>query len=133
MINIIFLCLFFIIIIIIIIYKRNKNYENFNTNIVDINTYSNIMLNNDKKKLYKIGLDDNINIYEEQCFEKCDKTSCIKLENQKKILDDCLKCNSQKNKCFNKSIIGGNCDDCNNINIEDKLDCLDIKNFVFLF
>ena len=85
------------------------------------------MFNNDKRKLYKVGLSDNINILEEDCFDKCDQSNCVKMLNQKKILNDCLKCNIQKKKCFNKSIIGGNCDDC--MKGETPIDCLRTDNF----
>ena len=123
-----------LLIIILFLYENNiEKYENLNENSTIINTdikkYKNIMFNNNKKNLYKIGLNENIKIFEEDCFEKCDKTSCIKMLNQKKLLNDCLKCNNQKNKCFNKSIIGGNCDDCNIKDGDDKLDCYNINNF----
>jgi hypothetical protein len=127
--NIMFINIFFIIIFILIfiyIYyeKKNENFYSFDTQ-----NYKNIMLNNDKKKLYKIGIAKDIKIYREDCFDKCDSKSCIKLDQQQKMLDKCLKCNMQKNKCFNKSIIGGLCDDCNIENIEDKSNCYEIGNF----
>ena len=46
-----------------------------------------------------------------------------------KYLDSCLKCNSQKNKCFDKSIIGGLCNDCNGTEEKNKMDCYNIANF----
>ena len=149
MLYIIFLLIIFLLIIILLCKKNFESYENImnlsdnllmnnellddsgkNTTLnIDIKKYKQIMLNNDKKKLYKIGLNNNINILEEDCFEKCDQSNCIKLNNQKKLLKECLKCNIQKNKCYNKSIIGGNCDDCDIENIEDKIDCYDVNNF----
>jgi hypothetical protein len=68
-------------------------------------------------------------IYFDDCFLKCDYQKCIQFENKKKLLDKCLKCNNTKNKCFKKSIIGGNCDDCNIDNIKDKENCFQINNF----
>jgi hypothetical protein len=121
--------IFLIIIIILLLWKNNiESYENETINI-NINKYKDIMFNNNKKNLYKLALNDNIKIFQEDCFDKCDKSSCIKLYDKKKILNECLKCNIQNNKCYNKSIIGGNCDDCNVKNIEDKLDCYDVNNF----
>ena len=122
--------IFFIIIIIIIILLfiilniYLKNYENF-----DIDQYNEIMLNNHEKKLYNISLNKNIKILRDECFDKCDKEKCIILDNRIKLLDKCIKCNIQDNKCFNKSIIGGNCDDCNIKNIENKLNCSEIDNY----
>jgi hypothetical protein len=125
MIKYLFILLFFIIIILIILY--NKKYENFYS--FDTKTYRNIMLNNNKENLYKIGLAENIKIYRDDCFDKCDSKSCIQLDEKKKILNKCLKCNNQKNKCFNKSILGGICSDCSIENIEDKMNCYEIGNF----
>ena len=124
MLDIILIIIF--ILLLIYIYFSIVTKEYFNNSIKE---YKDIMFNNDKRKLYKVGLSDNINILEEDCFDKCDQSNCVKMLNQKKILNDCLKCNIQKKKCFNKSIIGGNCDDCDIENIEDKLDCYDVKNF----
>jgi hypothetical protein len=124
----IFLVLTFILII-IIFYVFNiylKKYEKFET---DIDEYDKIMLNNNKKKLYKISLDKNIKIYRDECFDKCSREDCIKLDHKIKILNKCIKCNLQKNKCFKKSIIDGNCDDCNIDNIEDKLNCYETDNY----
>jgi hypothetical protein len=119
--------IFIIIIIILLFWIINyiiKKYEYF-----DINNYKKIMVNNNNKKLYKISLDKNIQIYRDDCFYKCNKEDCIKLDNKVKLMEKCMKCNLQDNKCFNKSIIGGNCDDCSIKNIEDKIDCLSIENY----
>jgi hypothetical protein len=104
--------------------KTNENFYSFDTQ-----TYKNTMLNNNQKNLYKVGLANNINIYREDCFEKCDSQSCIQLDQKTKLLEKCLKCNSKKNRCFNKSIIGGICNDCSIENIEDKMNCYEIGNF----
>jgi hypothetical protein len=116
--------LFFYIINIFIEKDIYKNKEFF-----DINEYKKLMLNNDKKNLYKVSLDKKIKIYKDECFDRCDKENCMILNERIKMMDKCIKCNVQNKKCFNKSIIGGNCDDCNIDNIEDKLDCLSIDNF----
>ena len=87
------------------------------------------MLDNNKEKLYKIELKNDIKIYRDDCFYKCDSKSCIQLDEKKKLLNKCLKCNSQKNKCFSKSILGGICNDCSIENIEDKINCYEIGNF----
>jgi hypothetical protein len=87
------------------------------------------MLNNYQEKLFKISLDKNMKIYYDECFDKCNKEECIKFEQKKKLLDKCIKCNMKNKKCFNKSIIGGNCDDCDIENISDKENCLAIENY----
>jgi hypothetical protein len=104
--------------------KKNISIEKF-----DISEYKQIMLNNDKKKLYKISLNKNIILNKEDCFQKCNATDCIKMDNMQKVLDKCLKCNIQENKCFNRTIIGGSCDDCTGVKFEDKLDCYNVQNF----
>jgi hypothetical protein len=111
------------------LYKKNQkeNYQN-----IDIKSYKELMFKNyeeNNKNLYKIGLNNNIKIQEEDCDDKCDKQNCIKMHERKKILNECLQCNIQKKKCFHKSIIGGNCDDCDIDNIEDKLNCYDVNHF----
>lgn len=93
----------------------------------DIDQYKKTMSDNEGKKLYRLALDKKIRIYEEDCEDKCDHTNCIKLDSMKKVLNKCLKCNKQKNKCFKRSIIGGNCDDCNEE--DDKIDCYRVANF----
>ena len=115
-----------IIIILIILYIINKNIIK---EFFDINEYKKLLLNNNNSEiLYKIKLNE-FKIYKEDCFDKCNHRECIKLYERIKILDKCLKCNNTKNKCFNKSIIGGTCDDCNIDEYKDKLDCYDVQNF----
>ena len=116
---IIFLIIFLILIII------NYNIEKFEN--ISINQYKDIIINNDEKKIFKIGLSKDIKLETENCYENCDEQNCIKLDEKKKILEKCLKCNSQKNKCFKKSIIGGNCEDC--LMNEDKINCYNTNNF----
>lgn len=123
-----FLIISLIIIIIYLLNRFNISNTKINENF-DLKEYNEIMLNNNKKKLYKIGLNNDIKIYHDDCYDKCNKEECIKFENRKQLLEKCLKCNLQKNKCFNKSIIGGNCDDCQVEDIKDKEDCLAINNY----
>lgn len=110
-----------------LIYKEKCYKEDFYS--FDVQDYKKTMLNNHGKNLYKVGIDNDIKIYRDDCFDKCDSKSCIQLDQKRKLLDKCLKCNAQKNKCFNKSIIGGLCDDCDIENIEDKINCNEIGNF----
>jgi len=122
---ILYLIIFFILYI--ILYGLNSLYlnkENFDTE-----EYKKLMLNNNKKNLYKIKLDKNIKMLRDDCYEKCNKQDCLLLDDKTKWLNKCVKCNLQDKKCFNKSIIGGNCDDCNIENIEDKLDCFSNENY----
>ena len=84
------------------------------------------MVENNKEHLYKIKLGENIQVYEEDCFNKCNRTQCIEMYEKNRILNECIKCNQQENKCFKKSIIGGVCDSCNG---EEKINCYDIHYF----
>jgi hypothetical protein len=124
-----------ILIIIIFLIVYNNSYENFSnysepSRFFDISEYKNKMFNNnDTKNLYKISLADNVKLYEEDCFQKCDRENCIKLSDRINSLEKCLKCNLQKNKCFNKTIINGSCDDCDGVEYNDKVNCLDISNY----
>jgi hypothetical protein len=106
----------------------DKSIDNSKLNTYSLDSYKNLMLKNNKEKLYKISLKDT-KIRKDDCFETCDKKDCIKLDDKKRLLDKCLKCNSQKNKCFKKSIIGGLCNDCSDIDEKNKLKCNDILNF----
>ena len=126
MIYLISILLLFILILIIINIYKNKYLESFQN--VSINEYNKMMLNNDDKKIYNIGLSDNLPIDSEDCFDKCDKASCVKMHEMNRILQKCINCNATKNKCFKKSIIGGVCNDCDE-NETDKIDCYDVKNF----
>lgn len=117
----IFIILFLIFFFIIICFYLNQKKEYF-----EINKYKEIMENNNKEKLYKIKLNSNIKLETEDCYEKCGASECTKMNSMTKILEKCIKCNSEKNKCFHKSIIGGVCDDCTN---EEKVDCFNIQNF----
>lgn len=115
-----YIILFLILFVFIFFICKRKEY-------FEINNYKKIMKNNNKEKLYKIKLNENIKLETEDCFEKCGESDCIKMNNMKKILEKCIKCNSQKNKCFDKSIIGGVCNDCNET--QEKIDCFNIQNF----
>lgn len=110
----------------------NKNDNQNKPEMIDINNYKKMMLNNDKKKLYKVGLSKNIPIYTEDCNEKCDATKCTMLNEKTKSLKKCMQCNSQKYKCFKndiESLTGGSCEDCDIENINDKLDCYSTDNY----
>lgn len=108
--------------------KEKEAMEEQQGNIYNLKQYKQLMLDNNKEKLFKKTL-NNIKILKDECFEKCDQSNCIKLDQQAKILKKCLTCNKQKNKCFNKTIIGGQCDDCDGVDIKDKFDCLSLVNF----
>jgi hypothetical protein len=121
----------FLIFIIIFLFFKNKYLECFNNNNVknvSIDEYTKIMMDNNDQNIYRIGLSDNLPINSEDCFEKCDKENCIKMIEMNRILEKCVKCNSEKNKCFKKSIIGGVCNDCNETT-DEKINCYDVKNF----
>ena len=108
--------------------KELANKEKQQGNIYNLKQYNQLMLNNNKKKLFKKTL-KGIEILTEDCFKKCNAQDCIKLDQKNKLIKKCFQCNSQKNRCFHKSIIGGNCDDCDGVDIKDKMDCGAINNF----
>lgn len=126
--------IFIMIILFFILYYTNylfEYYDNINNNI-DINSYKKMMLDNDKKNLYKIGLSNNINVYTDDCNEKCDATKCTLLNERTKSLNKCIECNSQKYKCYKngvESITGGSCEDCDIENVDDKLNCFSTDNY----
>jgi hypothetical protein len=68
----------------------------------------------------------NIIPEEEDCYELCNAKECINMQERNKILNSCLKCSEEK-KCFHKSIIGGNCDDC--AENETPINCYDTRHF----
>ena len=80
------------IILLIVLYRGNYFFEYYNNkndnNTVDIDKYKYIMLNNNKKNLYKVGLSKNINIYHDDCNEKCDATKCTALNERNKSLKE---------------------------------------------
>jgi hypothetical protein len=123
------LLLIIILLLLYALYRYNYYLNNYYIESFDIEKYKEIMKNNNKKNLYKISLSQNISLDTEDCFKKCNSSDCIKMDSRMKVLDKCLKCNSQENKCFNKSIIGGTCDDCDGVKNEDKIDCLNLQNF----
>jgi hypothetical protein len=137
--NVIYFIIFIIFFFIILFYNYYKKKESFqniiqeeqnlNKKILNLNQYSNFMIDNYRKNLFKIGLSKDTKIYYDDCFLKCDRQKCINFENRRKLLKKCLECNKKKNKCFKKSIIGLNCDDCDIENIEDKEDCYKIYNY----
>ncbi len=67
------------------------------------------------------------NIQTEDCFSKCDARDCQIMEQMKKNLNSCVECHKNPKKCFRKSVIGGNCDDC--LPDEKQIDCKNLKEF----
>ncbi len=63
----------------------------------------------------------------EDCSSKCDQKDCEIMEIMKKNLIKCIDCHKNPKKCFRKSIIGGNCDDC--LPGEQQIDCKNTKEF----
>lgn len=126
-----------IFILLFLLYYNNyffEYYDNINNQpqIVDVDTYKKLMLNNDKKHLYKVGLSKEMTIYTDDCNEKCDATKCTMLNERTKSLNKCIECNSQKYKCYRnniESITGGSCEDCSIENIKDKLNCFSTTNY----
>ena len=121
--NILFIIIILFIILFILICVRKRIDEKFTQ--MSLKDYQNLMLNNNEKRIYKLHIKES-EVRDEQCFQKCNEQDCIKMESMKKNLKNCMEC-YQKGKCFKKSVIGGNCDDC--MGDEKPIDCLDTKNF----
>ncbi len=124
----------FILLMIFIIYYYSKMFsssESFQNTIgpFDFNSYGRFMLQNQNEKLIRPRLTKDIPIETEDCESKCNQRACIEMAEKKRVLNECLKCNAQKNKCYAKSIIGGVCNDCDDSEITGKIDCLNILNF----
>jgi len=102
------LLIIFILFFIFIVFKSNSN---FYIEFFDV-----------------FGLNKDIKIYEEDCMEKCNARDCEILYEKKRVLNNCLKCNAEKNKCFSHSIIGGTCNDCDE-ETENKMNCYQLDNF----
>jgi hypothetical protein len=129
---------YFIIIILIflfIIIYKNK-IENFKNNDIirkegqkeyTFNTYTSLLLNNNKKNIFKKKLNKNLERRRKDCLSTCSAADCLKMDQMTKLLKKCVKCNKQKNKTFKKSVIGGTCDDYDGNS--EKLDCNDVMNF----
>jgi hypothetical protein len=125
--------LFYLIIILLILiaflfYKKNynENFDNNNNNGVSLKIYQDIISSDkDHKNIYKphIPLKE---IKYEDCERQCNAKDCIIMREMKKTLDKCFKCKAE-GKCFKKTIIGGNCDDC--MKGETPIDCLRTDNF----
>ncbi len=66
-------------------------------------------------------------VQREDCAEKCGEKDCKIMYEQKRNLDACNMCHKNKNKCYKKSISGGNCEDC--LDDEVQMKCNDVSNF----
>jgi len=125
--------IFFLIILLIsfLYYKKtyNENFDNNNNNNnngVSLKIYQDTLLKDtEHNNIYKPRIPLKELKYED-CERQCDGRDCIKMREMKKTLDKCIQCKAE-GKCFKKSIIGGNCDDC--IKGETPMDCLRTDNF----
>lgn len=89
--------------------------------------YKNILLKNiENGILTKMKIKPS-DVQREDCPEKCGEKDCKIMFEQKRNLDSCNLCHKNKNKCYKKSITGGNCEDCLEGDIQMK--CNDVSNF----
>jgi hypothetical protein len=63
----------------------------------------------------------------EDCSAKCKSEDCIKMDRMTRDFENCIKCHENPKKCFRKSVIGGNCDDC--LKDEKQIKCNDTNEF----
>ncbi len=121
----------FVIIIVVVgflfVYLRKNSFENFidKINLSELRKKLTDNLNKNTVTVMKVP-SELIEKDEDTCDIKCDAQSCIQMKEMRKNLEKCIEC-SQKKKCFRKTIIGGNCDDCQPG--ETPLDCSDTRNF----
>ena len=128
-----------LIIIYYFIFIKYRSYERFDNSIESndireestnsnksLQYYNSIVnkLNNDVLLNYKLRQDI---IRYDDCFDKCDTQKCYQLKERKKNFDNCNNCHTDPNKCFKKSIIGGNCNDC--VAGEKQIQCNNTFNF----
>ena len=89
--------------------------------------YKNVLLKNiENGILTKMKIKPS-DVQREDCPEKCGEKDCKIMFEQKRNLDSCNLCHKNKNKCYKKSITGGNCEDCLEGDIQMK--CNNIYNF----
>ncbi len=103
------------------IYKIKENYFNLN----DLRDY--LRNNIFEGKATVMNIKPEV-IDTEDCYAKCGVAqNCNIMQSMKKNLLKCVECHKNPNKCFRKSIIGGNCDDCEEGEVQ--MDCSSTKNF----
>jgi hypothetical protein len=119
--------IFFIILFILFYYyslwKENKIIqENF-----DLQQWKNTLKNNLLNSVATIMTVPPNEVRTEDCSLKCDAQNCQIMNIMKKNLTECIECHKNPKKCFRKSIIGGNCDDC--LPNEQQINCKSTKEF----
>lgn len=120
-----------IIMIGLIIYKvkymenENKKIEGFE--LINLDNLKGILVRNlqmNTGTIIKIPMEQ---VETEDCDLKCDAENCKIMKEMKKNLTKCVECHKNPKKCFRKSIIGGNCDDC--LPDEKQINCSDTREF----
>lgn len=116
-------------IIILIFFGYHVMYKSTNKKVENLefqNLKNKLISNLDRSKVTIMQL-NNKEIRREDCELQCDAQDCLKMKEMEKMLKKCTECHTNPNKCFRKSIIGGNCDDCEEG--EKQMDCSDTRNF----
>ena len=127
---IVFIILFKLVLLFYLAYKpfatRKENYEN-EPKKISLQNLRNLLTNNLMKgTITRMTIPKEI-LETEDCSSKCDYEDCIKMDRMKRNLKDCEVCQMDPKKCFRKSIIGGNCEDC--MEGEEQMNCLSTDNF----
>ncbi len=138
--NIFILLISILILIVIYIYinkyKSNGKKEYFLNEEENINNIKEISNPIQYKDLLFKNLEHGVltkmkikpsDVQREDCAEKCGEKECKIMFEQKRNLDACNMCHKNKNKCYKKSITGGNCEDC--LDGEVQIKCNDVSNF----
>ena len=108
------------------IIEINNIREESSNSIGALKYYNNLVNRLNDGVLSKYKINDNSVRYED-CFDKCDAQKCFELKERNRHFESCKECHKNPNKCFRKSIIGGNCDDC--LKDEKQIRCDNIFNF----
>lgn len=124
----IIICLFILFFLIKYLINQNK-YDNNNElkENFDLVQWKNKLINNLTNAVATKLKIPNESIKTEDCDSKCDASDCKIMRQMKKNLQECVKCHENPKKCFRRSIIGGNCDDC--LKDEKQIDCSSTKEF----
>ena len=126
---IILICILIFILILFIFINKNiiEKFSNLSSLTFDKKQFNSYLLDNYKSNnVYKVNIIKNKEDIDE-CFKKCDFENCIKLKLMKENYDNCVKCQTDNKKCFNKLLTKGRCDPCGD-NLQ-QMNCQNINHF----
>lgn len=117
-----FLLFIFLYLVIYICFKMNGYKETFN--LMELKNIITKNLNEGTVTRLILPMEY---IKTKDCSSKCKSEDCIKMDRMTRDFENCITCHKNPKKCFRKSIIGGNCDDCREG--EKQIKCNDTNEF----